>query len=1059
MDHETIALWTELSSDPELIAGVRAGDTAAFGVLYERHADAARKVATQYTNTPTDIDDVVSESFSRVLRALQQGDGPDLAFRAYLFTIVRRTGMDLINKGIRTKPRDDMSLYESSLGYEPSSDEPAMEGFEHALVADAFKSLPERWQAVLWYTEVENKSPKEIAPLLGLSANGVAALSYRAREALRQAYLQQHLSTAIDVNCLEANAQLGAFVRGGLNRREATRVDEHVKVCEKCAALVAELEDVNKGMRSIIAPLILGVLGMGALEGGLPIGGALGAGAAAGGATAGGAAGSGAGGTAATTVGVGAGVGAAGAAALGAALTTGATGPGASAAAATTAAIAGLAGSATAGGGVAGIFAGVGSLVIPIVAVAGVASLAFAGASYFGVFGGSPADPLSEALPQTTPSSVVPSAGASAPQTTAPPAAQQPSTTQPDVGGATGGTGTNAGGTGGGTTDASGTGGTDAGTGTGTGTGTGGGTTDASGTGGTGGTDAGTGTGTGGGTTDASGTGGTDAGTGTGTGGGTTDASGTDGTDGTDAGTGTGTGGTGGDTGGTGGDTGGTGGGTTDAGTGTGTGGTDGGTTTGTALLALEKAPLDFLEIPRSSPAVGMQVSNVGGADAPTLDAMIVLPAGLTFSAPPGGASPSMAVSSQKLSNFVRFALDGEFSSGDWTCTLSTDATTADCTLPTLAMGADTSLDLGLAPIHGALAADAETSFTVVSGDQTVSYSVRTGIAVNHDDVDGAYSAEGHMAAIHVGATLMGCDVTTTNCLNAMDFSGNSTNSQYNNNGQVMRPLNEAGGVRNSATTTLNIPAGATVKYALLEWSANRSDGTDKDPADALTGDMASARLKVPGASDYIPVTADSVKTISKDGREYYRSRVDVTGLLAADAFSGTWSLADIALPATMKDTDKTYYGGFALTVIYEDPTLTNSRVAIFDGAQWITGSDTANVQFATSSDAKVTVGWTAWEGDRALTGDSLDIDGSKFTPLRWDGTRSSEGESNNAADSTAFGGQYANTLGVDAKLFKPREVSKGVHNVTVSTSGDNFLLSTITVTIADESPVTPPDE
>ena len=332
MGQDMIALWTEMSSDPELIAGVRAGDTAAFGVLYERHADAARKVAAQYTNTPTDIDDVVSESFSRVLRALQQGDGPDLAFRAYLFTIVRRTGMDLINKGIRTKPRDDMSPYESALGYEASSDEPAMEGFEHGLVADAFKSLPERWQAVLWYTEVEKKSPKEIAPLLGLSANGVAALSYRAREALRQAYLQQHLSTSIDVNCLQANAQLGAFVRGGLNRREATRVEDHVRVCEKCAALVAELEDVNRGMRSIIAPLILGALGVGALEGGLPIGGAFGTGAAAGGAATGGAAGTGAGGGAAGAGGVAAGVGAAGAAALGIALTTGAAGPGASAA-------------------------------------------------------------------------------------------------------------------------------------------------------------------------------------------------------------------------------------------------------------------------------------------------------------------------------------------------------------------------------------------------------------------------------------------------------------------------------------------------------------------------------------------------------------------------------------------------------------------------------------------------------------------------------------------------------------------------------------------------------
>src|SRR5690554_5142324 len=240
MTSEAIVLWTETSSDPELIAGVRAGDSAAFGVLYERHVGAARKVAAQYTNAVSDIDDVVSESFSRVLRALQRGDGPDLAFRAYLFTIVRRTGMDIINKGIRTKPRDDMSPYESAIGYEASSDEPTLDGFEHGVVAQAFKSLPERWQAVLWYTEVEKKNPKEIAPLLGLSANGVAALAYRAREALRQAYLQQHLNTSQSAECFEANAHLGAYVRGGLAKREHTKVDAHVQACAACAALVTE---------------------------------------------------------------------------------------------------------------------------------------------------------------------------------------------------------------------------------------------------------------------------------------------------------------------------------------------------------------------------------------------------------------------------------------------------------------------------------------------------------------------------------------------------------------------------------------------------------------------------------------------------------------------------------------------------------------------------------------------------------------------------------------------------------------------------------------------------
>ena len=57
----------------------------------------------------------------------------------------------------------------------------------------AFASLPERWQLVLWHTEVEGRSAAEVAPILGLAPNAVAALAYRAREGLRQAYLNAHI--------------------------------------------------------------------------------------------------------------------------------------------------------------------------------------------------------------------------------------------------------------------------------------------------------------------------------------------------------------------------------------------------------------------------------------------------------------------------------------------------------------------------------------------------------------------------------------------------------------------------------------------------------------------------------------------------------------------------------------------------------------------------------------------------------------------------------------------------------------------------------------------------
>ncbi|NTV38756.1 MAG: hypothetical protein HGA51_02190, partial [Demequinaceae bacterium] len=518
----------------------------------------------------------------------------------------------------------------------------------------------------------------------------------------------------------------------------------------------------------------------------------------------------------------------------------------------------------------------------------------------------------------------------------------------------------------------------------------------------------------------------TDTGSGTGGTGGTDTGSGTGGTGGTDTGSGTGgTGGTGG----------------TDTGSGTGgTGGTGG---TAAALLALAKAPLDFLEIPQSDPSLALQVSNIGDADASTLAATIVLPAGLTFSAPGGGAAPLMAVSSARLGGFLSFGLDGEFSVGDWTCTLSASASEADCTLQTLAFGADTHLDLDLT-ITGALAADARTSFTVVSGDQNLSYTVLTGVETNEEEAEVVYATEGQVAATHVGATLMGCDVLQPGCATVMGNAASSTSGATNNNGWAMRALNEAGGVRNSAATTLTLPEGATVKYATLEWAANRYS------ADAFDGALTSARLRAPGG-EYVDVTADSV-TQSTDpaGRIYYQARLDVTDLVKAKG-SGSWALADVALSSTRKDTDPTYEGGFAITVVYEDPSLTDSRVAIFDGAQWVSGDQRADFTFATDADANVAIGWTSFEGDRGLVGDEIKVDNTAFTPIRWNGLTTSVGQKTNAADSTAFGGAHANTLGIDAKMFSPEPIAAGIHAITVSTSGDNFLLSTLTVTISKQ--------
>src|SRR3954467_13880568 len=241
-------------SDAELITSSRAGSDAAFAVLYSRHSSSARAAARSLGASRSDVDDLVAEAFTRVLSALQRGAGPEVSFRPYLMTCVRNAWYDKARKDGRVdvpgEVPEDVNL--ALLNVPPDSEDARM-------VAAAFASLPERWQMVLWHTEVEGRPAAEVGPLLGLAPNAVAALAYRAREGLRQAYLQAHLQLPPPDACRDTVTKLGAYVRDGLSARDRRKVDEHLENCDSCKALLGELEDANSHLKAVLIPLLIGV--------------------------------------------------------------------------------------------------------------------------------------------------------------------------------------------------------------------------------------------------------------------------------------------------------------------------------------------------------------------------------------------------------------------------------------------------------------------------------------------------------------------------------------------------------------------------------------------------------------------------------------------------------------------------------------------------------------------------------------------------------------------------------------------------------------------------------
>jgi RNA polymerase sigma factor (sigma-70 family) len=281
-DVASVSTITALT-DVELLEQVRKGDEAAFTELFVRHRAVARRVALTY-RCPGDPDDLVNEAFEKVFAAVRRGHGPTDAFRAYLLVTMRRLAADHSER-----PRDDR-LDDVPDAVAAAAAEPPIDREERSLVTRAFESLPDRWQAVLWYTAVEGRNPRELAPLLGVSANAVSALAYRAREQLRQAYLQAHLQTWTRPQCEPHRSLLGAYVRDGQSRRDRAATQRHLDTCESCQGLVAELNEVNSLLVRSVVPLFPAAL----LAKALPVAAAAGAGA--GGAA--GATGAGAGGAA-----------------------------------------------------------------------------------------------------------------------------------------------------------------------------------------------------------------------------------------------------------------------------------------------------------------------------------------------------------------------------------------------------------------------------------------------------------------------------------------------------------------------------------------------------------------------------------------------------------------------------------------------------------------------------------------------------------------------------------------------------------------------------------------
>jgi RNA polymerase sigma factor (sigma-70 family) len=288
---------------------VRAGDDAAFEIIYDRYYRGLLAFCGHMLGSRQEAEDALQHSFASAYRALR-GSAGDIDLRPWLYTIARNRCLSALRAQRAQVSADGLA---AEVGpFEGMSAQVQLRADLRELV-DELQRLPDDQRAALVLFELGDESHAQIAAVLGVRREKVKALVFQAREALMRA------RDARATPCVEIREQL-ATDAGRVPRRSVAR--RHIDRCPGCADFEREVRRQRAAFAAIL-PLVPTV-GLKASVLGFTLGGGGGA-AALGGAGAGGGATVAAGGAlAAGGVGGGGVAGSAGAAAAGAIGTAGA---------------------------------------------------------------------------------------------------------------------------------------------------------------------------------------------------------------------------------------------------------------------------------------------------------------------------------------------------------------------------------------------------------------------------------------------------------------------------------------------------------------------------------------------------------------------------------------------------------------------------------------------------------------------------------------------------------------------------------------------------------------
>ncbi|MEV7452937.1 MULTISPECIES: RNA polymerase sigma factor [Streptomyces] len=179
--------------DAALLRAVAAGDPAAMGTLYDRHAGWLHARLTRRCADPEVVREVLQDTFVTVWRSAGAHRGEEAG--GWLWTIAARRLIDARRAQERagrleTTPIDTTRTGTATAPSAPSAEERVLTGLEYGDVGTALDRISPELREVLRATVVDGLTTRETARLLGIPEGTVKTRARRARAELRAALAQ-----------------------------------------------------------------------------------------------------------------------------------------------------------------------------------------------------------------------------------------------------------------------------------------------------------------------------------------------------------------------------------------------------------------------------------------------------------------------------------------------------------------------------------------------------------------------------------------------------------------------------------------------------------------------------------------------------------------------------------------------------------------------------------------------------------------------------------------------------------------------------------------------------